>query len=113
MKRQAKGAGFPIARIAVIFSLFTGAAYDLSIGPYQGQETGEHALLRQLFHCLDKGDILLGDAYFASYFLMALLQAMGIDFLFENHGARKSDYRKGKRLGKKDHIASPSLEMTH
>ena len=106
VKKQAKGAGFPIARIAIIFSLFTGAAYDLAIGPYQGKETGEHALLRQLFHCLDKDDILLGDAYFASYFLMALLQSMGIDFLFENHGARKSDYRTGKRLGKKDHIAS-------
>jgi hypothetical protein len=104
MKSQKKGSGFPIARIVVIFSLFTAAALDLAIGPYRGKETGEHALLRQLFHCFDKGDIVLGDAYYASYFLMAMLMAMGVDFVFQSHGARKSDFRSGVRLGKDDHL---------
>lgn len=79
--------GFPIARIPTIFSLSTGAVYDLAIGCYKGKETGEHALIRQLFHCLEKGDIILGDAYYSSYFLMAMLISLGVDFVFESHGA--------------------------
>lgn len=35
---------------------------------------------------------------------MSMLQSMGIDFVFESHGARKSDYRMGVRLAKKDHL---------
>jgi len=100
---QEKGSGFPIARFAAVFSLFTGAIIDLAIGAYKGKETGEHALIRQLFHCLESGDIVLGDSYYAAYFLMAMLKAMGVDFVFESHGARKSDFRTGKRNGKNDH----------
>ena len=106
MISQEQGSGFPIARIAAIFSLATGAVYDLAIGRYKGKETGEHALIRQLFHCLEKEDIVLGDAYYSSYFLMAMLIALGVDFVFESHGARKSDFRTGKRLGKGDHTLS-------
>lgn len=51
MTSQEKGSGFPIARVAAVFSLFTGAIFDLAIGPYKGKATGEHALIRQLFHC--------------------------------------------------------------
>lgn len=104
MVNQKDGSGFPIARVAAVFSLFTGSIFDLAIGPYKGKATGEHALIRQLFHCFEKGDIVLGDAYYSSYFLMAMLQSLGVDFVFESHGARKSDFRKGKRLGKKDHL---------
>jgi len=106
MKSQEKGSGFPIARIVAIFSLLTGCALDLAIGPYKGKETGEHALLRQLLHCLEQGDILLGDAYYSSYFLMAMLLKMGVDFVFESHGSRTSDFRTGKRLGNGDHLIS-------
>jgi len=108
MVSQEQGSGFPIARIAGVFSLATGAIYDLAFGPYKGKQTGEHALFRQLFHCLEKDDIILGDAYYSSYFLMAMLVALGVDFVFESHGARKSDFRTGKRLGKCDHTISLS-----
>jgi len=37
---------------------------------------------------------------------MAMLIALGVDFVFETHGARKSDFRKGKRLAKGDHTIS-------
>lgn len=103
MKSQEKGSGFPIARIVVVFSLLTGCALDLAIGPYQGKETGEHALLRSLFHCFERGDVVLGDAYYSSYFLMAMLRSMDVDFVFESHAGRDSDFRKGARLGKGDH----------
>ena len=103
---QKEGVGFPIARIVTITSLATGAILDLSIGPYAGKRTGEHALLRQLLHNLQAGDVVLGDEYYGSYFLMAQLMQMGVDCVFPQHNARKTDFRKGDKLGKKDHIVT-------
>jgi len=77
---------------------------DLAIGPYSGKCTGEHALLRQLLHVFSPGDVALGDCYYASFFLIATLMKIGVDAVFPMHAARDSDFRRGKRLGKKDHI---------
>lgn len=101
---QKDGVGFPIARVVSVISCATGAVLDFAMGQYSGKETGEHALLRQIIHVFNKGDIALGDCYYASYFLMAMLIKMGVDAIFPIHAARDCDFRKGKRLGKKDHI---------
>jgi hypothetical protein len=101
---QKKGIGFPIARLVGVFSLGTGALLDLAIAPWSGKGTGEHALLRQLIHVFEAGDIVLGDAYYASFFLIAILQKMGVDAVFPIHASRPCDFRKGERLGKKDHL---------
>lgn len=103
-KGQKPGVGFPIARLVAIISLSCGAVLDVAIGPYRGKETGEHALLRQVLDSISAGDIILGDRYYCSYFLIAMLQWLGADSVFQIHGNRKSDFRRGKRLGKKDHI---------
>ena len=102
---QKKGLGFPIARIVAIIDYITGVVMDVAIGPYSGKKTGEHALLRQLMSTLKSGELILGDCYYPSFFLMATLIRMGIDGVFPMHAARKQDFRRGKRLGKKDHIA--------
>ncbi|MEA3282236.1 MAG: IS4 family transposase [Euryarchaeota archaeon] len=101
---QKPGVGFPIARIVAIISLSCGAVLDVAIGPYKGKETGEHALLRQILDSISAGDIILGDRYYCSYFLIVMLQWLGADSVFRIHGSRKSDFRRGKHLGKKDHI---------
>lgn len=101
---QKLGIGFPIARILAIISYATGAVLDLAIGPFVGKGTGEHALLRQLLHVFEKGDIAIGDKYFPSYFLMALFKKNGVDGVFPLHFGRHYDFRKGKKLGVKDHI---------
>jgi hypothetical protein len=105
-KNQKEGLGFPIARILAILSLATGSVIDLAIGPYQGKASGEHSLLRTLLGNLNKGDIVLGDAYYCSYFLIATLKQMGIDIVCRIHGARLRDFRSGKRLSKGDHIVT-------
>src|SRR5205085_5725235 len=46
---QQPGVGFPLARIAVLLSLATGACHDLAIAPYEGKGTGETSLLRQMY----------------------------------------------------------------
>jgi hypothetical protein len=55
---------------------------------------------------LKSGDILLGDAFYATYFLLCALQERGIDAVFEQHGARRqrTDFRRGRRLGARDHV---------
>jgi len=101
---QKAGAGFPIARLVGVVSLAHGALLDVAMGPYQGKGTGEHALFRELLKCFAKGDIMLADSYYASYFLIAALMGMGVDFVFEQHGARHTDFRTGEKLGRRDHL---------
>jgi hypothetical protein len=101
---QKKGVGFPIARIVAVISCVTGSVLDLAMGPYSGKTTGEHALLRQLMHVFKEGDVALGDCYYASYFLIAMLIKTGVNVVFPIHASRDCDFRCGKKLGKKDHI---------
>ena len=103
---QKPGIGFPIARVVAIIDYLTGAILDLAIGEYSGKKTGEHALLRQLMSSFNATDVMLGDCYYPSFFLMATLMHLGISGVFPMHGARKYDFRRGKRLGKKDHLVS-------
>lgn len=103
-RRQKPGVGFPIARMVVLFSLATAMVCGMAMGPYAGKETGETALLRQLLGQLDKGDILLADRYYCSYFMIALLQELGIDFVVRMHQLRTTDFRRGRRLGRDDHL---------
>ena len=106
---QQEGLGFPLARVVVLLSLATGMLTDMAMGPYTGKETGETALLRQLLDRFRPGDILLGDRYFCSYFMIALLMERGIDFVTRVHQCRPIDFRRGRRLGRGDHIVEWKL----
>ena len=103
---QKSGLGFPICRTVVITSLETGAIIDASTAPYSGKSTGESALLRNILNNLNKGDLLLGDALFGSYFLLAVLYDKGVEFLFEQMSRRAgiADFSRGEVLGARDHI---------
>ena len=104
--QQSEGAGFPLVRLVAILCLSTGGLIDISMGAFKGKGTGEHSLFRELLDCFEEGDILFADRYYASYFLVAELMKRGVDVLFEQHGARKTDFRKGKKQGPRDHIVS-------
>lgn len=101
---QEAGVGFPLSRMVVIFSLATGMLCDMAMGPYKGKETGETALFRELFGGLEAGDIVLADRYYCSYFMIALLKELGIDFVVRLHQARTADFRRGRHLSKGDHV---------
>lgn len=103
---QEPGLGFPICRIVGITCLSSETILDSAIGPYSGKGTGEQSLLRQLIDNFEVGNIVIGDAYYSSYFLLAELMARGVDCVFEQHGQRKksTDFRRGQKLGKKDHL---------
>jgi hypothetical protein len=101
---QQKGLGFPIARVVVLLSLASGMLADLALGPYAGKETGETALLRHLLDGFEPGDILLADRYYCSYFMIALLMGLGIDFVTRVHQLRTVDFSRGRRWGRGDHV---------
>ena len=103
-KSQKPGCGFPLARILVVFSLSVGTVLDAAIGKYQGKQTGENSLFRQLYPTLANGDVVLADRYFSGWFDIALLQQRGVDIVIRKHQLRPTDFRTGKRLGSEDHL---------
>jgi hypothetical protein len=100
---QKPGCGFPIARIVVLICLATGGVLDAAIGASRGKLTGEHALLRSLHGRLRRGDILLADAYYSSFDEVMTLRRMGVDVVMRQTGNRRSDFRRGEKLGREDH----------
>jgi putative transposase len=101
---QKPGCGFPIARILVVFSLAVGTVLETAIGKYQGKQTGENSLFRQLYDVLEEGDVILADRYFSGWSDIALPLARGIDIVVRKHQHRRTDFRTGRRLGKDDHL---------
>ena len=69
-----------------------------------GKLTGEHALLRGLHGRLRPGDILVADAYYSSYDEVMTLRRLGVDVVMRQTGNRRSDFRRGTRLGREDHL---------
>ena len=105
-KGQKPGLGFPICRIVGVTCLSSGAVLDAAMGSFKGKGSGEQALLRTLLNTFESGDVMLGDAFYGTYFLLAELQSRNVDALFEQHGARRrsTDFRRGKKLGNRDHL---------
>ena len=101
---QAHGVGFPLARLVMVICLATGAALDAAIGPHSGKGSGELALVRRLLEGFRPGDVMLADALYCNYFLIATLMAQGVDGVFEQNGSRITDFRRGQSLGTRDHI---------
>jgi hypothetical protein len=100
---QADGVGFPLARLVGIICLSTGAVLQAALGPHAGKGSSELDLFRSMMGTLSAGDVLLADALYCNYFLIATLQEAGVDVLFEQHGARITDFRRGQALGPRDH----------
>lgn len=103
-RSQAKGVGFPLARLVGVICLSTGVVLDAAMGPHEGKGNSELDLFRGLLDTFHGGDVLLADALYCNYFMISSLQAAGVDVLFEQHGSRITDFRRGKALAKRDHI---------
>ena len=103
---QKPGLGQPIIRLVVLMSLATAMVTGMAMGPYAGKETGETALFRQLLERLKPGDVVLADRFFCSYFLVAILRALGVDVVTRLHQRRRADFRRGRKLGHGDHVVT-------
>lgn len=105
-RSQAKGLGFPQMRVVALFCLSSATVLDAATGSCEGKGGDEQALLRTCLDSLERGDILVGDAYYATYFLLCALRAGGVDGVFEQYGARRrsTDFSTGERLGERDRL---------
>jgi Transposase DDE domain len=101
---QKPGLGFPLARIAAVFSLACGAVLDVGICRYAGKGQSELGMLRTLWDLFLPGDVLLADRLMCAWAEMAMLQQRGVDCVCRFTSHRKADFRRGKRLGRGDHI---------
>lgn len=102
---QLPGLGFPICRVVGVTSLSSGVLLNAAIGRFNGKGSGERGLLRDLEDTFQSGDIVLGDAFYPTYFFLANMQAKRVDIVMEQDGnrRRKTDFRRGRRLGHRDH----------
>ena len=101
---QKPGLGFPLAMLVGLISLSSGAVLGWALGPCRGKHTGEQALFRTLMPQLDRADVILADRYHCNYFTAALLVERGVDLVTRQHQRRITDFRRGKRLGRRDHL---------
>ena len=71
----------------------------------QAKGQGEVTLLRRLSNVFSAGDILLADCLMSNWRCIYTMQKRDVDMVSRlNKALRKADFRKGKRLGKDDHI---------
>lgn len=101
---QKPGLGFPLARIAVAFSLACGAVVGLGICRYAGKGQSELGMLRKLLDLFRPGDVVLADRLMCAWTEMVMLKQRGVDSVCRFTSHRKADFRRGRRLGEGDHV---------
>jgi hypothetical protein len=98
-KAQKPGCGFPVMKLAVLFSLNSGAVLQVIRDSLHNHDL---RLFQKLWKELKKGDILLGDRALGEYTSLAGLFRRGVDVVARLHQRRAVDFRKARRLGKWD-----------
>ncbi len=102
--QQKAGLGFPIVRLVGLVSLSVGSLINYSISAYQGKGSGESSLFSLILDTINQSDLLLADRYYCTYAIVALMQRQGAPVVFRNHARKMADFRRGKKLGSKDHL---------
>src|SRR5262249_54434493 len=89
-------------RVVVLFSLAVGTVLDAAYAPYRGKGTGELSLFRSLRDRLGRGDVLLADRYYCTFWEVCAALARGADVVLRLHASRAVNFRAGRRLGPGD-----------
>lgn len=100
-KSSAAGCGFPVMRLAAIFSLASGALLALAKGSLH---VHERTLLRKLLGFLKPGDVALADRGFCGYADFFLFSKCGVDSVMRKHQRRTVGAVVLKRLGRNDYL---------
>ncbi|QDV73645.1 IS4 family transposase [Botrimarina mediterranea] len=106
VSNQQPGIGFPIARIAAVFSLSCGAILDVGVCRYAGKGQSELRLLLNMLDVFCSDSVVLGDRLMCSWNNFVLLQQRGVDAVFHFTVHRATDFRLGERLGPSDHVVA-------
>jgi len=84
--------------------LSCGAVLEWAVSACEGKMTGETSLLWALSSHFKRGDVLIADRCYSGYFTIALMISLGVDVVMRQNALRSTDFRRGKRLGKRDHV---------
>jgi hypothetical protein len=90
---QAKGCGFPVAHLLVLFHASTGLLLRVIASPLRTHDM-RHAVIMHAE--MDEGDILLADRGFASFTHLALLFLRQMHGVFRCHQRQIVDFRVGR-----------------
>src|SRR5262249_30332571 len=90
---QKPGTSYTCLRLVVLLGLATGVALGAAAGPYKGKGSGELSLLAGLLAGLSPGDVLVADANFCCFALLAWLLSRRAHGCVHLHTGR---YAKGK-----------------
>ncbi|WP_445252101.1 MULTISPECIES: IS4 family transposase [unclassified Microcoleus] len=97
---QKAGCGWTIAKIVVLFSLLTGAVVSAGIASLASSEI---VMSRLIYANLVPDDVILADQAYGNYVDLVLVKQQGADAVFRKNHLRKTDFRRGKKLGIGDH----------
>src|SRR6188472_58903 len=86
------------------FSLACGAVVGLGVCRYAGKGQSDLGLLRKLLDVFHPGDVMLADRLMCAWTEMVMLKLRGVDSVCRFSSHRKADFRRGRRLGKGDHV---------
>jgi hypothetical protein len=95
-KKLPPGVGFPMLRLVVVFNLAVGTVLDAALGKFQGKGHGEISLFRRLTGILERGDVLLADRLYATFWEMAQVLAVGADAVMRLHAGRAAVWFRGR-----------------
>ena len=86
---QAKGCGFPVAKILALFHAGTGLLFEVAAAPYR---THEMSRLDEVHPAFEPGDVLVGDRGFCSFAHLAMLVRGGFHAVFRAHQRQIIDF---------------------
>lgn len=89
--KQKPGCGFPTGKLVGLFCLHSGRLLAFVEGAWKDND---QPLARRLLPWLKAGEVLLADRGFCGWYLLALLQAMKVDFVIRLHQCRKVRSRR-------------------
>ena len=107
---QAKGCGFPVAKVVAMIGWASGAVLQAAIGPWREHEL---PLWRRLWNQLAPGDLLLGDRLYCTFADIVGLVRRGCDCVLRLHQRRPRDFRRGRRLGRYDRLVTWHRPLRH
>ena len=98
------GTSYTCMRLVALLGCATGALLDAACAAYSGKGTGEISLLRQILGAIESGDVLVGDRYYGSYLLLALLRRPGADGCFRLPTKKEKGLCCGQSPGEGDYL---------
>jgi hypothetical protein len=97
---QKKGCGFPVMRIAAVFSLVTGVMLACR---RDSLKVHERILWHDMWDCYQEGDVVLADRGFCSFADYYMLSKKKVDCVMRLHQRRK-EHKIIKRFNKNDYL---------